>query len=146
MLGKSDKQQWKREKKPGNDRTSNHRTETFECTISTCIEKHSNKHRKTSQQLVLCPIFRKMALKDKKAQVLSSNFCHIYLTPGHHAAKCTSKVSCKHCGKSHHSWLCSKSQDQSEKPKPKNNGKTHGKSEEKSSYHKAYALDDSCHR
>ena len=72
MLGNSDKQQWKREKKPGNDRTSNQCTETFECTISTCIEKHSNKHRKTSQQLVLCPIFRKMALKDKKAQVLSS--------------------------------------------------------------------------
>ena len=83
-----------------------------------------------------------MALKDKKAQVLSSNSCHIYLTPGHHAAKCTSKVSCKHCGKSHHSWLCSKSQDQSEKPKPKNNVKKHDKTDDKSSSHKADALDD----
>ena len=53
MLVNSDKQQWKREKRPGhgNDLTTNHRTETFDCTISVFKEVYiiSEEDRRAKQ-------------------------------------------------------------------------------------------------
>ena len=58
----------------------------------------------------------------------------------HYASKCTYKLSCSHITVG--CVISNKSQDQSDKPNPKNNVNKCGKADDKSSIHKTDALDD----
>ena len=92
-----------KKERSGNDSTSNHRIEIFECSIGSCKDTHKNKSGKS--------------LKVMKDQVTVSEACLNCLTPRHFS----SKLQCRICEKLH---LCNMSQEQGEKGKEKNCEKT----------------------
>lgn len=61
--------------------------------------------KQTSHKIYSCTKFKNLSLNQKYDFVQQNNLCNNCLGSKHHVRVCSSKFSCTHCGKKHHSLL-----------------------------------------